>query len=53
MSLQFSDLIDLNDFNEYEIVESITMYSGLTVTEGNDQDRLEFFSLGMYDVIID
>ena len=53
MSLQYSDLIDFEDFNEFETVETITMLNGYTVTEGSDNDRLEFFSLGMYDLTTD
>lgn len=53
MSLQYSDLADFNDFDDYEISESITMYNGMTITEGNDLDRTEFFSLGMFDVVND
>lgn len=52
MSLQYSDLADFNDFDFDEMmntIETITVFNGLTVTEGNDQDRTEFFSLSNFD----
>ena len=36
------------DFEEFDTSETISLYNnGLTVTEGNDQDRKEFFSISV------
>lgn len=39
---QFLDLIDPLELDD---VTDITMFNGMTVTEGSDADRTEFFSV--------
>lgn len=40
---------DFANFEAFEEVESVTMFNGLTLTEGSDRDINEFFSVGLLD----
>lgn len=38
---------EYTDFSDFEEVESVTLYNGLTITEGSDRDASEFFSVSV------
>ena len=40
---------EYSDFSDFEEVESVTLYNGLTLTEGSDRDASEFFNISLLD----